>query len=57
VSAGIVSIHDPEDLPTMLKRADSALYGAKRTGRDRTLSWPLAPEPRGALQPGDPVAA
>jgi diguanylate cyclase (GGDEF)-like protein len=57
VSAGIVSIHDPEDLPTMLKRADSALYGAKRSGRDRTLSWPPLPEQRVAWDPGDPVAA
>jgi diguanylate cyclase (GGDEF)-like protein len=40
VSAGIVSIRDPEDLATMLQRADSALYAAKRSGRDRTVSWP-----------------
>ena len=39
VSAGIVSCTSPDDLATLLARADSALYAAKRAGRDRTLSW------------------
>ena len=39
VSAGIVSSSFPEDLSTLLQRADSALYAAKRAGRDRTMSW------------------
>jgi diguanylate cyclase (GGDEF)-like protein len=39
VSAGVVSARDPQDLQTMLQRADSALYVAKRGGRDRTVSW------------------
>jgi diguanylate cyclase (GGDEF)-like protein len=56
VSAGIVSMRDPEDLPTMLSRADSALYRAKRAGRDRIMSWPPEREPS-ALPAGDAVAA
>jgi diguanylate cyclase (GGDEF)-like protein len=56
LSTGIVSIRDPEDLPAMLKRADSALYAAKRSGRGRTLSWPPERDP-GALPAGEVVAA
>lgn len=40
VSVGIVSIVAPDDLSILLERADSALYAAKRAGRDRTASWP-----------------
>jgi diguanylate cyclase (GGDEF)-like protein len=39
VSAGIVSSVSPDDLSTLLQRADSALYAAKRGGRDRTMPW------------------
>jgi PleD family two-component response regulator len=56
VSAGIVSIRDPEDLPMLLQRADSALYAAKRESRDRTVSWPPERDPR-ALSTGESVAA
>jgi diguanylate cyclase (GGDEF)-like protein len=56
VSAGVVSAHDMKDLQTMLQRADSALYAAKRAGRDRTVSWAAEQAPR-ASQPGERVAA
>jgi diguanylate cyclase (GGDEF)-like protein len=39
VSAGIVSMDEPQDLATMVQRADSAMYAAKRAGRDRTMAW------------------
>ncbi len=56
VSAGVVSIRDPQDLPTMLQRADSALYAAKRAGRDRTVTSAADSGPRPS-QPNDRVAA
>lgn len=48
VSAGIVSMVSPDDLSTLLERADSALYAAKRAGRDRTLPWLAGREPHAA---------
>ena len=39
MSAGIVSSTTPDDLSTLLQRADAALYAAKRAGRDRTMPW------------------
>ncbi|HTU94551.1 MAG TPA: GGDEF domain-containing protein [Solirubrobacteraceae bacterium] len=39
ISAGIVSCPRPDDLATLLAQADSAMYAAKRAGRDRTLPW------------------
>ncbi|MGZ4192747.1 MAG: GGDEF domain-containing protein [Solirubrobacteraceae bacterium] len=39
VSAGIVDCASPDDLSTLLRRADMALYAAKRAGRDRTMPW------------------
>ncbi len=39
ISAGIVSSVAPQDLASVLAQADSALYDAKRAGRDRTMSW------------------
>ena len=56
VSAGVVSVRDPQDLPAMLQQADSALYAAKRAGRDRTVAWPADSGPRPS-QPNDRVAA
>jgi diguanylate cyclase (GGDEF)-like protein len=50
VSAGIVATSDPRDLPTMLQRADSALYAAKRAGRDRTMIWMAGCEQRLAAE-------
>ena len=37
VSAGILAAVAPASIETMLQGADSALYNAKRTGRDRTI--------------------
>jgi diguanylate cyclase (GGDEF)-like protein len=48
VSAGVVASASPEDLSTLLQRADSALYAAKRAGRDRTISWLADSEQRAA---------
>jgi diguanylate cyclase (GGDEF)-like protein len=56
VSAGVVCSHDVKNLQTMLQRADSALYAAKRAGRDRTVSWAEEHGPR-PTQPGERVAA
>jgi diguanylate cyclase (GGDEF)-like protein len=37
VSAGIAAAHAPANVEALLLRADSALYAAKRSGRDRTV--------------------
>jgi diguanylate cyclase (GGDEF)-like protein len=37
VSFGVVEALDHEDLPTLISRADSALFQAKRDGRDRVV--------------------
>jgi diguanylate cyclase (GGDEF)-like protein len=37
VSIGVVQYAEGEDLPTLAKRADAALYTAKREGRDRVV--------------------
>jgi diguanylate cyclase (GGDEF)-like protein len=50
VSAGTVAMRDPEDLPVLLQRADSALYAAKRAGRDRTMTWQRGCESRLATE-------
>lgn len=56
VSAGVVSAQHVQDLQTMLQRADSALYAAKRAGRNRTVSWAAEHDPRPS-QPDERVAA
>lgn len=38
VSIGIATAHDDDDLERLLKRADLALYAAKRTGRDKVCT-------------------
>jgi len=37
VSFGVVEALEPEDLPTLINRADAALFQAKREGRDRVV--------------------
>lgn len=39
MSAGVASSETPADVETCLHRADSALYEAKRAGRDRTVAF------------------
>jgi diguanylate cyclase (GGDEF)-like protein len=56
VSAGVVSAQHVQQLQTILQRADSALYAAKRAGRDRTVSWAAEHGPRPS-QSDEQVAA
>ena len=43
-SAGLLALLAPNDIETMLQAADSALYKAKRAGRDRTIVF-RSPDP------------
>jgi diguanylate cyclase (GGDEF)-like protein len=57
ISAGVAATDNPDTIEQLLQRADSALYEAKRSGRDRTVIGSLTtvsdrtsrPEARGSL--------
>lgn len=38
ISIGVATLRGGDDLPSLFKRADEALYRAKSTGRDRAVS-------------------
>jgi diguanylate cyclase (GGDEF)-like protein len=40
VSAGIAHLMDYSELPTVMRRADTALYAAKKAGRNRAVLYP-----------------
>src|ERR1019366_6087349 len=42
LGAGVASAIAPEDIAPVMHRADSALYAAKRAGRDRTVIFGVA---------------
>ena len=50
VSAGVVATAGPESLEQLLQVADSALYAAKRGGRDRAVLHDQAPASRSPLR-------
>lgn len=45
LSVGIAVLRDGDNLQSMMKRADMALYEAKRNGRDQVVVEPLAGQP------------
>lgn len=44
VSIGVAQYRPGESVTEILARADSALYEAKRAGRNRVVAWPAAPD-------------
>jgi PleD family two-component response regulator len=56
VSAGISAADAPVVMDDLLHRADSALYRAKRAGRDRTVTFTQR-DPRGACDDDRAAAA
>jgi diguanylate cyclase (GGDEF)-like protein len=44
MSAGVAACEAPPDIETCLQQADSALYEAKRAGRDRVMTYREPPE-------------
>jgi diguanylate cyclase (GGDEF)-like protein len=62
-SFGVVEAIDKEDVPTLISRADAALFAAKRDGRDRVVVGPSIaeavvppPGPPGGLSAGVELA-
>ena len=62
VSVGIIEAAEREDLPTLIARADTALFAAKRDGRDRVVvhdaagvSVPAAQLKKRAAPPRPPI--
>jgi len=58
ISAGVAAAPAPDAIAVLLHRADSALYAAKRSGRDRTVIFksetgtPTLPHTRNPVSPG-----
>lgn len=48
ISMGVAALdpHQPVSPDVLIRRADEALYAAKRAGRDRVVAWPAAPSGR-----------
>jgi diguanylate cyclase (GGDEF)-like protein len=58
ISAGVAACERPFDVQACQRRADSALYEAKRSGRDRTVAFdapPCASATRSAATPAEPA--
>ncbi|HIC96841.1 MAG TPA: diguanylate cyclase, partial [Aquificaceae bacterium] len=43
LSAGVSTFTGSEDIDTLIKEADKALYQAKRTGRDKVVAYGTSP--------------